>query len=541
MIFNNFLLKPLNNISRAKSAKNNRFYKKSLVLEKIKNDKNFIDEKEKFRKINKFSYIKSLQYNNNNNIFDNNNNNNNRKYRIKLPKIDKKNINNYNINNNNRNFNINVINEKPIEWIKISKTKEIEKIKLIDKRKFNLNNTINSIKTNSSFSKSNNSNTIKSNNNNNKSNSSKSHSNSSNSNSNNNNYKNLLQSSKNNNNNNFINFNNNNNNNNNINLNSLNFKNTNTNINLNENTLSYTSKDKNSSSSSTNNKSAWFQSLSKQIPFDPFLKKIYNINNINFKIGEILFEGQTSIIYKVLNLQSGKIFVIKRYYDFKYYDLYINEIEIYKKINYKRIIKYFGNYCNKNENEFFIYLKFAENGNLKNLIDLNGPLKENLIKKFLIQILKILNYLHNKLKIAHRDIKSSNFLLGAKNELFLSDFGCSEKINESNENLYGLKGTLPFCAPEILAGKKYSTKCDIWSLGCTIIEMGGMSPWQGKKLDNYYQCITIIVKSNDVPEIPNYFCEDLKDFVLKCFERDVEKRFDVGMLMKHKFVGFEEK
>ena len=54
MIFNNFLLKPLNNISRAKSAKNNRFYKKSLVLEKIKNDKNFIDEKEKFRKINKF-------------------------------------------------------------------------------------------------------------------------------------------------------------------------------------------------------------------------------------------------------------------------------------------------------------------------------------------------------------------------------------------------------------------------------------------------------------------------------------------------------
>ena len=52
MIFNNNFLfqKPLNNISRAKSAKNNRFYKKSLVLEKIKNDKNFIDEKEKFRK-----------------------------------------------------------------------------------------------------------------------------------------------------------------------------------------------------------------------------------------------------------------------------------------------------------------------------------------------------------------------------------------------------------------------------------------------------------------------------------------------------------
>jgi cell division control protein CDC15 len=273
---------------------------------------------------------------------------------------------------------------------------------------------------------------------------------------------------------------------------------------------------------------------------DPFLKKIYNINNINFKIGEILFEGQTSVIYKVLNLQSGKFFVIKRYYDFKYYDLYINEIEIYKKINYKRIIKYFGNYCNKNENEFFIYLKFAENGNLKNLIDLNGPLKENLIQKFLIQILKILNYLHNKLKIAHRDIKSSNFLLGPKNELFLSDFGCSEKINETNENLYGLKGTLPFCAPEILAGKKYSTKCDIWSLGCTIIEMGGMSPWQGKKLDNYYQCITVIVKSDDVPEIPNYFCDDLKDFVSKCFQRDVEKRFDVGMLLKHKFVGCEE-
>jgi serine/threonine-protein kinase ULK/ATG1 len=63
----------------------------------------------------------------------------------------------------------------------------------------------------------------------------------------------------------------------------------------------------------------------------------------------------------------------------------------------------------------------------------------------------------------------------------ISDFGISEIIESFTER-YSRYVTCPLHkSPEILQGVKYSSKCDVWSLGLVFYEMlYGISPWTGR-------------------------------------------------------------
>ena len=163
-------------------------------------------------------------------------------------------------------------------------------------------------------------------------------------------------------------------------------------------------------------------------------------------------------------------------------------------------------------------MEFASGGSIKSLIETYGSLHENIIKNYLRQILIALDFMHSN-NIIHCDLKCSNILLDSNTgKIKLSDFGSAKEID--NDNIKGLIGTLPWCAPEILCNKNYGSKVDIWSLGCCLIEMlSGKAPWSEKKIDNYYQCVIVIGKGNEIPEIPGNCSEECKSFILKCLNK----------------------
>ena len=297
-----------------------------------------------------------------------------------------------------------------------------------------------------------------------------------------------------------------------------------------------------STSNNNNKKSAWFQSLSNNLEIDSYKNRQIKGKNINFYLGETIYEGTMSIAYKSLNLDSGEIFCAKRYIDKKNLEIFKNEVEIYELINNQseNIINFYGS-DEFDDEQYFLYMEYVNCDNLKRVIEtFGGNLNEKLIKVYTKQILQALDFLHNVKKIVHRDIKCSNILIDKKGIIKLIDFGCSGILNKNksedeNNPFQGVKGTLPWCAPEVILNKKYGTKCDIWSLGCTLIEMGGMEPWN-KAFDNYYQCLNIIGKSENIPEIPSQFSNELKNFIELCLQKDPEKRPDAKQLLNHFFI-----
>ena len=77
----------------------------------------------------------------------------------------------------------------------------------------------------------------------------------------------------------------------------------------------------------------------------------------------------------------------------------------------------------------------------------------------------------------------ANLLVDASsNHLKIGDFGVAAELKE-NSTMFGefqgqQYGTLGFMAPEIIKGESYGRSCDVWSLGCCIIEMAAMKhPW----------------------------------------------------------------
>jgi serine/threonine protein kinase len=83
-----------------------------------------------------------------------------------------------------------------------------------------------------------------------------------------------------------------------------------------------------------------------------------------------------------------------------------------------------------------------------------------------------IKYLHDN-AIRHKDLKPQNILLHLDDSLFITDFGVSRDIMDADDSVTSGNeiGTLKYCAPEVARGDRRGRSSDIYSLGCTFLEM----------------------------------------------------------------------
>ncbi|OIW15350.1 hypothetical protein TanjilG_26723 [Lupinus angustifolius] len=189
--------------------------------------------------------------------------------------------------------------------------------------------------------------------------------------------------------------------------------------------------------------------------------------------------------------------------------------------------------CLQGEEALSVYLEFVSGGSIHKLLQEYGPFGEPVIQNYTRQIVSGLSYLHGR-NTLHRDIKGANILVDPNGEIKLADFGMAKHIN-SSASMLSFKGSPYWMAPEVVMNTNgYSLPVDIWSLGCTILEMAmGKPPW------NQYEGVAAIFKignSKDMPEIPEHLSNDAKNFIKLCLQRDPLARPTAQMLLDHPFI-----
>jgi serine/threonine protein kinase len=117
-------------------------------------------------------------------------------------------------------------------------------------------------------------------------------------------------------------------------------------------------------------------------------------------------------------------------------------------------------------------------GSLERMLGEFGKLNEKLVASHVIQVLEGLDYLHHN-GIVHCNLKAANILMTPSGEVKLSDFGTSLYLRAIEHVDTGVSCKPNWAAPEVIELRPVPTKSDIWSLGCTVIELLTGSPPYG--------------------------------------------------------------
>ncbi|KAJ6239144.1 mitogen-activated protein kinase kinase kinase a [Anaeramoeba flamelloides] len=261
-------------------------------------------------------------------------------------------------------------------------------------------------------------------------------------------------------------------------------------------------------------------------------------NEIRWRKDALLGQGSFGKVYLGFNLDSGELIAVKQIpqseHNPKEMDQLQQEVQLMAQLEHENIVKYLG--TSKDEDFVNIFLEYIPGGSLSSLLSRFGGLEESVIQLYTRQILQGLKYLHNH-SILHRDIKGANLLVDTDGSIKLADFGAAKKITgySQPDETTSLRGTPFWMAPEVIRSNTYRKESDIWSLGCTVVEMLiAQHPWA-----EYNETVSVlfhIATCKTGPAYPTTISEECKDFLDLCFQIDPDDRPTTGILLKHPFV-----
>ncbi|KAG2631313.1 mitogen-activated protein kinase kinase kinase 5-like [Panicum virgatum] len=257
--------------------------------------------------------------------------------------------------------------------------------------------------------------------------------------------------------------------------------------------------------------------------------------------GRLLGSGTFGCVYEATNRNTGALCAMKEVNiipdDAKSAESLKQleqEIKFLSQFKHENIVQYYGS--DIIDDRFYIYLEYVHPGSINKYVKQHyGAMTESVVRNFTRHILRGLAFLHGQ-KIMHRDIKGANLLVDVQGVVKLADFGMAKHLSTAAPNL-SLKGTPYWMAPEMVQATLmkdvgYDLAVDIWSLGCTIIEMfDGKPPWSD--LEGPAAMFKVLHKD---PPIPENLSHEGKEFLQCCFRRNPAERPTASELLDHPFI-----
>ncbi|HEX5984786.1 MAG TPA: serine/threonine-protein kinase [Solirubrobacterales bacterium] len=135
------------------------------------------------------------------------------------------------------------------------------------------------------------------------------------------------------------------------------------------------------------------------------------------------------------------------------------------------------------DGELIVAMRLVKGGDLRKLIDREGPLPPRRAIDLLAQVADALDAAHAA-GIVHRDVKPHNILVEG-DRAYLSDFGLAKALDESGAaSSASVVGTVHYMPPEQWQGESVGPAADVYSLGCVLYEaLTGIAPFARAEAD----------------------------------------------------------
>lgn len=268
----------------------------------------------------------------------------------------------------------------------------------------------------------------------------------------------------------------------------------------------------------------------------------------SYALLDVIGKGAFGTVYKGIWREVGRHVAVKRVdrarLSIEEKKALRDEILLFKNLKHQHIVNYIEAVDDHASPFLDIVMEFVEGGSLFNMVDqirrsldVGEPVfEERVVADLVRQVVLGLQYLHDQ-GVVHRDIKGANLLVTKEGHVKLADFGVASTKPADNSSPIDVAGSPYWMAPEIITLTGSSTASDIWSLGCTVIELiTGLPPY------HQYEDITALFKivSDDCPPMPPNLSSECEDFLRKCFNKDIHVRATAEELLLHRWLVRKE-
>jgi tetratricopeptide (TPR) repeat protein len=262
-----------------------------------------------------------------------------------------------------------------------------------------------------------------------------------------------------------------------------------------------------------------------------------------YQIIEEIGRGGMGRVYKVLDKDVEEKVALKLLNpeiaaDEKIIKRFRNELKFARKITHKNVCRMFD--LNEEEGTPYITMEYVPGEDLKSSVRRMGQLTIGKAISVAKQICEGLDEAH-RLGVVHRDMKPQNIMIDSEGNAHIMDFGIALSVETKGVTEAGMIiGTPEYMSPEQVEGKQADKRSDVYSVGVIIYEMvTGRVPFEGDT------ALSIALKhKSEMPRNPKELNDlippDLNRLILKCMEKDREKRFQGADELLSELIDIEQ-
>jgi serine/threonine protein kinase len=268
----------------------------------------------------------------------------------------------------------------------------------------------------------------------------------------------------------------------------------------------------------------------------------------SYQIIEQIGMGGMATVYKAYQASMDRYVAIKVLprqlaEDPQFIGRFHQEAQTIAKLENKHILRVYD--YGEQEGQTYLVMRYVGSGTLKDLTE-RGPLPLLTAVEYFSQLADALQYAHDH-GVIHRDVKTSNVLLGDSDDSYLTDFGIA-KLAESAAHFTGtgsIIGTPAYMSPEQGHGFTVDARSDIYSLGVVLYEMlTGVVPFEAETP------IAVVLKHVNEPlpsprRVNAMIPESVEKVVFRALAKNPDERYqsarEFGEALRAATVGFTEK
>ncbi|XP_030381015.1 G2-specific protein kinase nimA [Scaptodrosophila lebanonensis] len=264
----------------------------------------------------------------------------------------------------------------------------------------------------------------------------------------------------------------------------------------------------------------------------------------DYEVLAVMGNGAFGTCYKVRDKSTGELFAWK---GMNYDELdedkcesLISEINVLRQLQHPNIVQYYHHLVNREAKSIYIVMECCAGGDLAQLIQRarsqRQRFEERYIWRVLFQLCRALQVCHNRIPVGtilHRDIKPANIFLDASGNAKLGDFGLARVLRRDQSFAASFVGTPHYMSPELVKGRQYDRKSDVWAVGCLIYELCALRPpFRGRAFEQ----LSTNIAQGQFSNIPPVYSKDLQDIIAFMLAVDHEQRPGIEVIARHPLV-----